>query len=318
MKLFKRVLVFTLAIAILSIISVGQKSAEKKEERLSTVEVKANVMVLDAANSYVKNVEPEDIKIFEDDVEQKITAFTPQELQLHIVLLIDNSGSLRTEQKRIENAAATVVVNLGPKDEASIVRFVSSDKIEVVQEWTSDQTKLLATIKDALYTEGVQSAVVDAVYLAVGKLKDRKGPGAKTILLLSDCEDRESFYSRKNLFKLLEGTDIRIFTVAVTQNLSSSKGFIQGTKKEAAEELAKSLAFKSGGGAYILDKKIDESIAAALRSVMIELRSQYVVSYTSTNQKRGTTRKLRIEVGPGKNGEKRQAFIRESVYVPKD
>ena len=319
MKCLTNNLVLFLAIALLSIVSVGQKSADKAGSAPSPIEVKLNVMVLDAANAYVNDIKLEDIKVFEDDIEQKVTSLVRREQKLDLVLLVDNTGSLRTELDRITTGVGTVIVNLGPKDEAAIVRFISSDKIEVLQEFTSDQAKLLSAAK-LMYTEGGASAVIDAVYLAAGKLKERKGPGEKVILLFSDGEDRDSYYSRRDLFKLLEGTDIRIFTIALTANVPQNTRYIRGgrTNRESAEDLVKRFAFESHGATYILDKKIDESMTSAIRAIMIELRSQYLVAYTSSNPKRGTTRKLRIEVAPKSNGEKRQAFTRESIHVPKD
>ncbi|MCY7375100.1 MAG: hypothetical protein LH472_03920 [Pyrinomonadaceae bacterium] len=52
---------------------------------------------------------------------------------------------------------------------------------------------------------------------------------------------------------------------------------------------------------------------------MPELNSQYVIGYTSTNQKRGgKVRKLTVQIADGAKGEKRQPTLRESFVVPEE
>jgi len=57
----------------------------------------------------------------------------------------------------------------------------------------------------------------------------------------------------------------------------------------------------------------------AIKTILIELQAQYVVGYTSTNQKRdGNLRKLTVQIADGAKSEKRQTFIRESFVVPEE
>jgi VWFA-related protein len=223
----------------------------------------------------------------------------------------------------VQDLAGVIVANLGAQDEAIVIRFVDSSKVEVIEEWTGDKTKLLASMKDKLYIEGGQSAVLDAVYLAAENIK-AKGQSTplrrNAIILISDCEDRDSYYKVNDILNVLKGTDIQIFTIALTSEIGSSRDLASGghRKKAKAEDLSKTLAFATGGNNYILDKKLSEILPASLKSLVVELRSQYVVGFTPTNQNRDTIRKLRVEVSDGAKGEKRQGLIRESYFVPKE
>ena len=78
--------------------------------------------------------------------------------------------------------------------------------------------------------------------------------------------------------------------------------------------------FETGGLVLNLTKKrTKEDVITTLKALMTELRSDYFIGYTSTNQKRDDLpRKLRIEVANDAKGDKRQGFIRESFVVPKD
>ena len=70
-------------------------------------------------------------------------------------------------------AAKLVVSKMEPGDECNIIRFVSSDKIQSVQEFTSD-TSLLNKAIDVLFIESGQSAVIDALYVAGQHLKKQQ------------------------------------------------------------------------------------------------------------------------------------------------
>ena len=325
MKLFLRtILVVLVAVSLTSEASFSQaKSADKKSKTDAPVELKANLMVLDANNAPVNDVKTEDLKLFEDNVEQKLTHFTRRKPGVNLALVVDNTGSLRTQAKIVEEAAALLAVNLDAADEATIIRFTHSAAIEIVEDWTGDKTKLLNAIRTRLYTAAGQSAVIDAVYLAVENLKRRQksDPTERSaVVLISDCEDRSSYYEQKQLIEHLRGTDIQVFTVALTAALPAGDPYFLRTpnKKRTAESLANSLGGTAGGNTYVVDKVTDENLKNAIRSIMIELRSQYLIGYTPTNQKRGSTRKIRVEVADGPKGEKRQVFVRSSYYVPKN
>jgi Ca-activated chloride channel family protein len=301
----------------------NSKEKDKKTEQ-KPVAVEANVMVLDSADKYIDDIKQEDLKIFEDGVEQKITYFAKKEPVLNLGLVIDNTGSMRVQFDKILSTGAVLAVNLRPTDEAFLVRFVSSDKIETVQEWTSDRARLKAGLEQ-MYIEGGQSAITDALYLSATKMTERaKKDAAKryALVLITDGEDRASFYTLDKMLSLVEKTDVQIFVIALTRDLSDKKDIITKVKnsKTNAEKYARTVALETGGNAYVLsDKYSDDDLLKILKSLVAELRSQYVVGYVSTNQKRDNLpRKLTVQVADGAKGEKRKGVIRENFVVPKE
>jgi len=302
-------------ILITTLCAIGQDTDRKKksvEPQIQTpIEVKVNVMVLDSKNELVNEIKPEDIKVFEDGVEQKVTSISKKE-PLSLALVVDNSGSLRSQFETVIGVAKLAVFNLDADDEATVIRFVSSDKIEVWQEWTSDKRKMVNAVEN-LYVEGGQSAIVDALVKAVEKLKEReKSDKSKkyAVLLISDCEERDSYYNFPQLIASLGDKDIQIFPFALMGEINL------GTSKRA-RAFAATLSLKTGGNVYLLEKKFTQNqVLANLKALFIELRSQYVIGYASSNLTRDSTRKLRVEVKDGTKGEKRQGLIRESFYVP--
>jgi hypothetical protein len=141
-------------------------------------------------------------------------------------------------------------------------------------------------------------------------------------VLISDCEDRDSYYNLEQLLALTKGTDIQIFVLAETYELDN---VINGSTKTSnarkrAEYLAHTLALRTGGTAFVISKQKDKKdVPNILKTLIAELHSPYVIGYTSSNPKRdGLPRKLTVQVADTAKGEKRQASIRESFVVPKD
>jgi len=218
------------------------------------VEVKANLVVLNADNKYVNDVKLEDLKIYEDGNEQRITRFVKKQNALSVGFVMDNTGSMKNQFGKMEAAAAEFVKNLRPQDEAFVVRFVDSDTVEVTQDWTADK----AALKDALanmYIEGGKSAVIDALYLSAEKMLAREQADLSkrcALILFSDGDERDSYYEAKELFALLKGSDVQIFGVGLTQDLSDKKNEYTKKKnsKTNAENLINRLALQTGGAAF--------------------------------------------------------------------
>ena len=325
----KRRICISLSILVLSwagaLCASGQtaEKPDKKKSETGQVDVRVNLLVLDPANNPVGDLKREDVRVFEDGVEQTLTQFVKKEPGLNIGIVVDNSGSLRSQFSKIIKAAQLITVNLGENDEAFIVRFVSSDKVELVQDWTTDKKELLETI-GLMFIEGGKSSVLDAVYLSAEKIVEReKSAKAKrnALVLITDGDDRESYYKLSEVLPLFNNSDVQVFSLAITRDLRNSDEYLLGPdRKKRAERLVDILGYKTGGKAFILGEKFNEDqLKEVLRSIMIELRSQYVISYTSTNPKRGgAARKLRVEVRDASGGTKRTGYIREDFVVPKE
>jgi Ca-activated chloride channel family protein len=319
---FKFIVVICLLILTGAGFVFSQNKSAKKDDKdmLRPLEIKANLFVLNASGNLASEIKPEEIKIFEDGVEQKITRLTKKEPPLLLGLIMDNTGTMRPKLETVIKAGQIIVANLKPNDEAFVVRFVSSEIIEEKQDWTTDKNALKEALEE-LYIEGGVSAVVDAVYTSAEKLFQRAKEDHSrrlALVLISDGEDRLSFYNEKQLIDLLKKTQIQVFPLTFVTELSP-----RGSQKKV-EKFVHCLALETGGAAFPLIKQNkkaegDAEILAALKSIVTELHSQYVVEYVSTNQKRdGQTRKLTVQISDGANGEKRQAYIRESFIVPVD
>lgn len=299
----------------------GEK--DKKADQKS-IEVEVNVAVKDAAGNFVGDIKIEDLKIFEDGVEQKITRFEKKEPVANVGLVVDNTGSMRLHLDSLIETNSQIVKNLGEKDEAFIVRFVSTDKTTIWQDWTADKSQLTKAI-DAMFIEGGQSSILDGLNLASMKIfKRAEKDNAKkySLILISDCEDRESVSILSGFLDTIQKSDVQMFVIAFTGELNNRRDIFTKkivNSKDNAERLANLLALRTGGRAFFIEKPNDEKIRETVKNLIAEIHAPYVVGYTSMNQKYdGKLRKLTIQIADGVQGGKRQGFIRESFIVPKD
>src|SRR5678816_948131 len=111
--------------------------------KVDTELVNVNVRVIDRNNRPINNLSERDFKIFEDGAPQRIDFFSKSEVPTNYALVIDNSGSLRQQLDKVVEAGKILVNTNRPDDETMVIRFVSRDKIEIEQQFTSNKTDLI-------------------------------------------------------------------------------------------------------------------------------------------------------------------------------
>src|SRR5499433_3313865 len=135
--------------------------------------VTLNVRVIDRNNRPINGINKGDFTVYEDGVAQQVFSFTEEQVPVIYGLAVDTSGSLRSQINEVIDAAKTIVNSNKPGDETFLERFIDRDKIENLQDFTSNKDLLLDAI-DNLYVEGGQTAVVDGVYLGAEHVAEYK------------------------------------------------------------------------------------------------------------------------------------------------
>lgn len=240
---------------------------------------KLTMIVTDPANHSVDDVRQEELQLVEDKLPIPISLFAKDVRPADYALVLDTSGSFRTLLKSVVQAAKILTNNNQPEDETFVESFVNREHIERVQEFTGDKTKLGAAL-DSLYIRGGQSAVIDAVYLAVKHTAEYKGGPAerrRAVVLFTDGEDRASFYDEGQLVKLLRENDVQVFIVGITKELDKQAGQIRASPRAKAEGLLNRIAEESGG--RVLFPRDDEELSEAIEQIAHDLHSQYLIGY---------------------------------------
>ena len=174
--------------------------------------------------------------------------------------VIDNSGSFRKLLEDVIQFIGKVLDEQKPGDEAFFVRFIDSEKIKLDQELTSE-TSEIRDAADAMYVQAGQTAVIDAVrsageYLAANGKAENKG--RRSILILTDGDERASAAKPEAAIKILKDAGIRLIAVAVSDEKVQTK-------------VLERLTRETGGKLFVLKHKgelrtVIGEVAAALRN----------------------------------------------------
>jgi Ca-activated chloride channel family protein len=289
---------------------------------IETELVNITVRVVDRNNRPVNNLPQSDFKVYEDGVLQQIDFFSKSEVPTNYSLVVDNSGSLRLQIEQIIEAGKYLVGTNRADDETAIIRFVSSGKIEVLQDFSKNKTDLNDAL-DNMYIEGGQTAIIDAVYLSVERLNESSTKQKdldrtrRAIVLVTDGEDRSSYYSETQLLELLKESDVQIFVVGFVKALSDDKGFISKSPQGKAKAFLERLATSTGGKSYFPANASEMGTIA--KDIASELRTQYSIGFIPSNDKKdGTYRNIRVNVNDGPGATKRIAITRAGRTAEKE
>src|ERR1051326_851439 len=292
---------------------------ENSTLKIDTELVTLHVRVIDRNNHPINNIRKDEFRMLENGDPQSIFSFTREEVPVIYGLAVDTSGSLRPAFEQVLNASKAIINSNKRGDENFLERFISSDKIETVQDFTANKDALLDGI-DSLYIEGGQTAVIDGVYLAAQHVAEYKKSGdddrrRRALIVVTDGEDRASYYPETDLFKMLREEDVQIYIIGFVNDLDADKGFIRKSPRDKAVGLINKMASETGGRAFF-PQSISE-LPQIADEIVRDLRTQYVISYDPTNKAHdGTYRSIKVSVEQPAGGERRIALTRPGRTAP--
>ncbi len=143
-------------------ITTPQQASDDKQETVSVIteEVQINVEAMDDYGRFDPTLEAADLLVLEDGVAQAVKSV--RRVPASVLLLIDTGGGIRftKDVKATREVAMNLIVGLRPEDQACIVQF--SDRVELLQNWTSDMQVVAHALDTKLYP-GRQARFSDAM-----------------------------------------------------------------------------------------------------------------------------------------------------------
>jgi Ca-activated chloride channel family protein len=292
---------------------LGAEIGEGGIVKIDTDLVNLNVRVIDRNNRPIGDIRQDEFRVYENGVLQPIFSLSKEEVPISYGLAIDTSGSLRAQLAQVIEAGKVIINSNKKGDETFLVRFISSDKIEQVQDFTSNKEDLIDSL-DSFYVEGGQTAIVDAVYVSAEHVAEYKKGGTddrrrRALIVVTDGEDRGSQYKQEELFQRLREEDVQIFVIGFVNELDKEGGMIRSSPREKAVNLINRLAKETGGRAFFPESLSE--LPQIADEIVRDLRTQYVVSYSPTNKERdGSYRAIRVSVADAPGKDKRIALTR--------
>jgi Ca-activated chloride channel family protein len=279
-----------LAIVVV-LLAAGLAHAAQKALKVDVDLVMVNVAVADSDGRPVTDLKGESFQVFEDKVEQQVRYFSSEAAPVSLGIIFDISHSMEKKLSFAKDAAVKFLETGTPDDEYFLVEF--SSRAKIAEGFTSDISRL----RDKLSLVPAQgnTALYDAVYLGLAQLKKGQNP-KKALLLITDGEDNHSRYSRGDIREFVREADAQIYVI------------------DLGRALVGELAEMTGGHSYRVSVA---DLADTCEKIALELKSQYVIGYESTNtNKDGKFRKVRVRVAPPEGMLKMSVRTRDGYFAP--
>ena len=277
--------------------------------KVETDMVLLDVTVIDQNNTPVMNLQKADFSVYEDKVKQAVESVSREEVPVSLGMVIDTSGSMKPKLQTVSDAAVSLVKQMRLDDEAFVTSFKAEP--EQAQDFTSDRRELEDAI-GKLYTSG-GTALLDAIIASADYAQEKGKRRRKALVIFSDGLERNSSVKEKEVMETIKEDEVQVYIVGFIDEEMDEKTLFRKSPAKKAKELLSRIADDSGGRAYF-PKDISE-IPAIAAQIAKDLRTQYVVSYYPTNDKRdGTFRTIQVGVNQV-DGRKLIARTRRGYYA---
>jgi len=241
-------------------------------------------------------------------VPQTIKNFTQEKnLPLTIGILLDTSGSQQNVLPLEKESTATFLRDvLTPKDEAFLISF--DINVDLLADYTNRASEISRALNKASINTGATYGSVtgndqprgtllfDAVYLAAHDKLSMES-GRKVLILLTDGGDQGSRETLKTATEAAQKSNAIIYVILIADRQFYGGGYGSINLADSGARDMDKLASDTGGRVINVGNN-GKRLEDALNQIQDELRTQYLLSYTPTNNKAdGTFRKIYLNCG---------------------
>jgi Ca-activated chloride channel family protein len=232
------------------------------------------------------DITPADFKVLEDGVEQTVQGFEESLAPVNLMLVLDQSGSMRKDAPAVMDAARTFARQMPGRDRVGVMLF--ADRPELVQDLSTIREFILRAINR--YEANGGTALYDALLASLTRLK--KAEGRTAIVVLTDGRDEDNPGTGP-------GSVATFDQVLSTLREVGSTVYAIGLGPNVDRENIQRLVEASSGEAYF--PRDATLLGDDYRRILENLRRRFVISYTSTNRDHnGNWRK--VEIVPTREG----------------
>src|SRR6267154_1862304 len=175
-----------------------------------------NVTVTDPYSRIVTGLEPDNFRVFEDNVEQEVVNFSSEDVPISIGVILDLSGSMVNKLGKAREAAGQFFKMANPQDEFFLVGF-------------NDQAYLLSPLTEKV--EDVQSrmlaisakgttALLDAICLGLMQMKNAHY-AKRALLIISDGVDNHRRYTEREIKHFVREADTQLYSIGIFDPIQS-------------------------------------------------------------------------------------------------
>jgi len=266
-----------------------------------------NVTVTDPYNRLVTGLEPENFRVFEDNVEQEIVSFSSEDVPISIGVILDLSGSMANKLGKAKQAALQFLKTANPQDEFFLVGF--NEHAELLAPFTNN----IEDLESRMLTVSAKgkTALLDAIFLGLTQMRNAAN-GKRALLIISDGGDNNSRYNEKDIKRLVREADTQLYSVGIFERFE----YRSRTPEELnGPTLLNEMAELTGGRSFSVEN-LNELPDIATK-IGAELRNQYVVGYHPSHRAHDARwRKIKIKLRAPRGLPPLTAYAKTGYYAP--
>jgi len=283
----KQVLQFNLILLLF----VAFANAQSRHSAKSTTDTDGTILsvVATRTNESKEPIKLENLYLYENDIEQKIKNLSFDPSPSRVVVLVDNSQTVRTDIEALKKATMEFAYEIFEGDQLFVIGY--DEKAEIIQEWSDDAKKIETSI--ATFRKQGNPYLFDALNSTISEILVPLMPGTRktAVVLISDGLDRGSKTSFDKILGQLQNQNITVYALQIPDRT----GGAYRRNQPKAPEVIKQLTEGTGGKSF----PIEEAQTAA-KFIADELRkSRYLLSYQPTNTSSYDARRLFIIADEG-------------------
>lgn len=211
-----------------------------------------------------------DLAVYDGGIEQSIQNFSPDPSPARIVLLVDNSLSLRADVDKLTKATREFAYEIYEGDQVLVVGY--DENAEIIADWTDDAKKIEAALPS--FRKRGEPRLFDALRAVINEaLMPFAGANRKrVVVLVADGLDRGSKTKFQQILEELQAQDITVYALQIPDRTGGAHRRDMPKPAQVIEKLVE------GTGGRILT--VNEPREAA-KSICDELRqNRYILAYT--------------------------------------
>lgn len=259
---------FVLLIAILSASAQSRRNVRVSDDGGEILSVVAN-----RTGGENKPIRTENLFLYENGIEQKIRNFSYDPSPARILILVDNSQTIRPDVERLQKAVMEFAYEIFEGDQLFVIAY--DEKAEIIQEWTDDAKKMETSL--GLLRKKGNPHLFDAMSSGVNEILMPLMPGTRktVIVLISDGLDRGSNMSFDNALSELQNNNITLYALQIPDRTGGAYRRDQPKASAVIQQLTE------GTGGMIFPF---EEASTAAKTICDELRTRrYLLSYSPLN-----------------------------------
>ncbi|HTZ48536.1 MAG TPA: VWA domain-containing protein [Verrucomicrobiae bacterium] len=266
-----------------------------------------NVTVTDPYNRLVTGLEPDNFRVYEDNVEQEVVSFSSEDVPISIGVIFDFSGSMANKVDKAREAAMEFFKTANPQDEFFLVSF--NERAELTSAFTNSvedlQSRMMLTAPKG------RTALLDAIYLGLSEMRGAHN-AKRALLILSDGGDNHSRYNENDIKRLVKEADTQLYAIGIYDPL----GYRNRTPEELnGPSLLAEITELTGGRVFAVEHLNDLPDIAS--KIGMELRNQYVLGYRPSNRVHDARwRKIKVKLRAPKGLPPLTVYAKSGYYAP--